>query len=490
MSSSHSRGREDLRELAHEAMLERGPWPDFSAAALHQADSLPAAVSEPSARNEQELLWASIDNDDSRDLDQLSVAVPLGEAACRILVAIADVDARVPRGSPLDAHARHNTTSVYTAARIFPMLPERLSTDLTSLVQDSRRLAVVVDMTVTLAGDVREAGIYRAWVCNKAKLAYSSVAAWLDGRAAPPAPVAAVAGMQEQLAEQDRIAQALRAVRHRRGALTLETIQARAVFDGGTLAGLEREHQNRAQQLIEDFMIAANETTVRWLEGRGFPTLRRVLRTPERWERIVALAHQAGERLPAAPDAAALNAFLVRRRQADPERFPELSLSVIKLLGRGEYALHVPGRDVQGHFGLAVRDYTHSTAPNRRFPDVITQRLVKAALAGEAPPYSLEELAELAGHCTQAEDCAAKVERRIAKSAAAQLLQKRIGERFEAIVTGASPKGTWVRLLALPVEGKVMQGAQGLDVGQRTQVRLVHTDVAHGFIDFAHSAGS
>lgn len=490
MSSSHRSGREDLRQLAHQAMLERGLWPDFSPEAQRQTRELAGAATDSHVRDLTERLWCSIDNDDSRDLDQLSVAEPLADERCRILIAIADVDALVPRGSPIDEHARHNTTSVYTAARIFPMLPERLSTDLTSLVQGERRLAVITDMGVTLAGEVTDLRVYRAVVVNKAKLAYGSVSAWLEGRAAPPPRLAAVAGMDEQLRLQDRVAQALRKVRHARGALTLESLQTHAVFDGETLSSLIPDHKNRAQELIEDFMIAANEATVRWLEQQGLPSIRRVLHTPQRWERIVALAAELGERLPAAPSALALNAFLAQRRERDREAFPDLSLAVIKLLGRGEYTLRMPGAPAEGHFGLAVSDYTHSTAPNRRFPDLLTQRLLKASLAGAPPPYSVAELAALAAHCTEQEDHAAKVERRVSKSAAALLLAGRVGQRFDAIVTGAAPKGTWVRIFAPPVEGKVVRGFEGLDVGQRVRVQLVHTDVARGFIDFAHEEES
>jgi exoribonuclease-2 len=487
MHPSHTKRREDLLGIAREAMRERGLWPDFSPDAQRQAQALGVVPAAPGVSDLSGLPWCSIDNDDSRDLDQLSVAQPLEAGGCRILVAIADVDAQVARGSPIDAHASHNTTSVYTAARIFPMLPERLSTDLTSLGEGERRLAVIVDMVVTAQGEVSSSSIYRAYVLNKAKLAYDSVSAWLNRLPeVPPAWLARVPGLEEQLRMQDRVAQALRSVRHVRGALTLETIQARAVFDGETLSALVPEHKNRAQELIEDFMIAANEAAVRWLESRGCPSIRRVLRTPQRWERIVALAAELGERLPQDPDALALNTFLAGRRQADPARFPELSLSVIKLLGRGEYVLEVPGAPVAGHFGLAVPNYTHSTAPNRRFPDVITQRLLKASLAGEPPPYSREDLSALAAHCTEQENNAAKVERRVGKSAAALLLTPQVGQRFDAIVTGASAKGTWVRIFALPAEGKVVQGFEGLDVGQRVRVKLLHTDVARGFIDFSH----
>jgi exoribonuclease-2 len=466
-------------------MLERGLEPDFSAAAKRETERITRAAADPTVRDMRDLLWASIDNDDSRDLDQLTVSVPDGNGATRILVAVADVDALIVARSAIDEHAQTNTTSVYTAAQVFPMLPEKFSTDLTSLNQDQDRLAVVVDMAVDANGAVAESDIYRAVVRNHAKLAYDGVAAWLDGAAAAPAALASVEGLDAQLRVQDRVAQCLRHVRHERGALELETPQARAVFDGEQLADLHPDEPNRAKELIEDFMIAANGVTARFLARKGFAALRRVLRTPERWDRIVELAQQSGGRLPGSPDAAALNEFLEKRRKADPLRFPDLSLSVVKLLGRGEYMAELPGRKAPAHFGLAVRDYTHSTAPNRRFPDLITQRVLKAALAGDRSPYPDDELVALAAHCTAQEDNATKVERQVQKSAAALLLAPLVGKTFEGIVTGASEKGTWVRILQPMVEGKVVRGFERLDVGDRVVVKLLDTDVQRGFIDFA-----
>jgi exoribonuclease-2 len=480
--------RSDLQRIARRAMLERGLLPEFSAAAMAEVAQLPAASGALPAgvRDLRDLLWASIDNDDSRDLDQLSVAETAG-GATRVLVAIADVDALVARGSALDTHAKTNTTSVYTDARIFPMLPERLSTDLTSLNEGQERLVLVIDMRVEADGVVQDGQLYRAVVLNRAKLAYNSVAAWLEGTAPPPPKVAAVAGLAENLQLQDRVAQALRRQRHEHGALDLETLEPRAVFDGDAVTDLRLERQNRAKQLIEDLMVAANITTARFLETKRSPSVRRVLRAPERWERIVELAASHGGRLPAQPDARALSAFLAERRRADPTRFPDISLAVVKLLGRGEYAVEAPGQGATEHFGLAVHDYAHSTAPNRRFPDLLTHRLVKAALADQPPPYTTGELDALARHCTEAEDAAAKVERTVRKAAAALLMQSRIGETFEGLVTGASAKGTWVRLTRPPVEGRIVHGFQGLDVGDRVDVKLEHTDVERGFIDFALS---
>lgn len=467
-------------------MLQRGLRPDFSSEALAEATALAGAAAEASAsiRDLRGLLWASIDNDDSRDLDQLSVAEPLAGGAVKVLVAIADVDASVRKDSAIDEHARANTTSVYTAAQIFPMLPTRLSTDLTSLGEAAERLAVVVEMTIGGDGAVLASGVYRAAVVNRAKLAYDAVAAWLDGRGPAPAAVTAVPGLDAVLRLQDEVAQRMKLLRARHGALDLETAEARPVFDGGVLTALRPDEKNRAKALIEDFMIAANGVTARFLAEKGFPSFRRVLRVPDRWPRIVELAAALGERLPPDPSALALQELLARRRRSDPSSFADLSLSIVKLLGAGEYAVERPGGEAAGHFGLAVRDYTHSTAPNRRFPDLLTQRLLKAALAGGAPPYGDDALSGLARHCTEQEGNAAKVERQVLKSAAALLLAPRIGASFDALVTGASEKGTWVRIFEPPVEGRVVRGFEHLDVGDRLRVELVHTDVQRGFIDF------
>jgi len=390
----------------------------------------------------------------------------------------------VAPGSALDRHARTNTTSVYTPPRNFPMLPDRLSTDLTSLNPDVDRLAVVAEISVGDDGTCGESTVYRALVHNHAKLAYHAVGAWLEGSGPMPGAVAAVAGLADNLKLQDGVAQRLKAHRHDHGALELETMEVRAEFDGDTVSGLEAEKPNRAKNLIEDFMIAANGTIARFLEARRFPVLRRVVRSPERWQKIVTLASEFGEQLPGDPDAPALNAFLLKRRAADPLRFPDLSLTVIKLLGRGEYLASFPGQAVVGHFGLAVSEYTHSTAPNRRYPDLITQRLVRAALAGRQVPYRNDELDALATECTLKEDGAQKVERMVRKAAAACLLSNRIGQQFDGVVTGASPKGTWVRVFDPPVEGRVERGQEGLDVGDRVRVRLVRTVPERGFIDF------
>jgi len=467
-------------------MLERGLAPDFPAQALAELDAMhgPATRADGATRDLRELPWCSIDNDDSRDLDQLTVAQALPEGAVKILVAIADVDALVRKQSALDGHAQRNTTSVYTPAEIFPMLPEKLSTDLTSLNQDGDRLAIVVELVIGRDGAIRNSDIYEATVRNHAKLTYNSVGAWLENGGPLPAGVSSIAGLDDNLRLQDRVAQQLKDLRHEHGALNLETIEARVVFDGEMLTDLKAEGKNRAKDIIEDFMIASNGASVRFLAAKKFPSLRRVVRTPKRWDRIVALASEHGGTLPKEPDSRALEQFLISARAADPLRFPDLSLSVIKLLGAGEYTVELPGANSSGHFGLAVKDYTHATAPNRRYPDLITQRMLKEAITGRPVPYSNDELSAIATHCTQAEDAAKKVERQVEKSAAAMLLESRIGETFDSIVTGASEKGTWVRLLSVPVEGRLISGFEGADVGHKMRVRLVHTDVEHGYIDF------
>ena len=491
MTPMQGSSKATLQRIAHDAMLSHGLLPEFSPAAIAQSERINAAGVDtgPGVKDLRALPWASIDNDDSRDLDQLSVSAPAPGGAVSILVAIADVDSLVGKDSAIDVHARTNTTSVYTAAEIFPMLPEKLSTDLTSLAEGEERLSIVIEMVVAADGSVTGSDVYRARVVNQAKLAYNATAAWLEGTAPAPARIAAVPGLDEQLRIQDRAAQALRRVRHEHGALRLETIEVHAVFDGAALADLVPDEKNRAKELIEDFMIAANGVTARYLEAKGLPALRRVLRVPKHWDRIVELAAKAGEKLPSTPDAAALDAFLAKRRIADPDRFPDLSLAMVKLLGSGEYEVEVPGTPITGHFGLAVKDYTHSTAPNRRYPDLIAQRLLKAALAARSSPYTVGELNALASHCTEQEDNAAKVERQVAKSAAALLLASRIGAQFDGIVTGVSDKGTWVRISGPAAEGRIVRGFEGLRIGEAVRVQLTHTDVSRGFIDFTAMRG-
>jgi VacB/RNase II family 3'-5' exoribonuclease len=486
------RHRTILLNIAERAMIDRGLLPDFSTQALAELNWIqsPARMNGKPIRDLTELLWVSIDNDDSLDLDQLTVVEAMPGNALKVLVAVAEVDALVKDGSAIDEYARHNTTTVYTPAKIFPMLPEKLSTNLTSLSFNQNRLSIVVEMVIGENGSLQESDIYRALVRNHAKLTYHGVAAWLEGRGPVPESVAAVNGLAENLRLQDQAAQKLKNLRHVHGALSLETIEARPLFDGDEIQDLELEHKNRATEIIEDFMIAANGVTARYLSARKFASIRRVVRTPKRWGRMVEIAREHRFELPVSPDSAALEQFLTREKADDPLRFPDLSLAMIKLMGAGEYVAEPPDQSSAGHFGLAVRDYTHSTAPNRRYSDLITQRLLKAAIQGEPSPYSLVDLEAMAAHCTAMEDAANKVERQVIKSAAALLLEGRIGEQFDAIVTGASEKGTWVRLISLPIEGKLMHGFEGVDVGDRINVQLSSINVDRGFIDFEKAGSS
>lgn len=476
--------RQKLQDIARNVMMEHGLEVDFSPAARAELEGIhtPAVVAE--ARDLRDLLWCSIDNDDSRDLDQLSVAEALPDGTTKVLVAVADVDALVHKNSAIDKHAQKNTTSIYTAAIIFPMLPEKLSTNLTSLNFDEDRVAMIFEMIVDAEGAVTASDIYRATVRNKAKLAYASVAAWLDNTGPMPDPMAAVAGLPENIRLQFAVAEKLREVRHKRGSLDFETIETHPVFEGDELVDLVLEKRNSSKDIIEDFMVAANGVSARFLASKNLPSLRRVVKVPKHWDLIVELAGTYNYRLPEKPDSKALDTFLIQQRDEDPLRFPDLSLNVIKLLGAGEYSVELPGGKTEGHFGLAVKDYSHSTAPNRRYPDILTQRLLKAALAGEKPPYTLEELEELALRCTTCEDAAKKVERQVRKSVEAILLQRRVGEHFKALVTGVNEHGTWVRLLDVPVEGKLMESTQQLTPGQELHVELIDTNVERGFIDF------
>ncbi len=478
--------RSYLRRIARKAMRERGLLPDFSEAELLELNSIhiPDRKTDPHLSDLRHLQWCSIDNCDSRDLDQLTYGETLTKGKTKIMVAIADVASLVRQNSLLDNHARHNTSTVYTAAEIFPMLPEQLSTDLTSLNAHEDRAAIVVEMTVTEDGNVQDYHISKALVRNHAKLSYTQVSRWLEEEIPTPDEISKVPGLEANLKLQDHVAQQMKQLRHERGALEFETIHALPRFENDTIQDLETDQSNRAKDIVADFMIAVNGVVALYLEAKGFPSIRRIVRTPKRWDRIVELALQHGHRLPLEPDPKALNLFLAAQKALDPLRFPDLSISVIKLLGSGEYDVEVPGENSPGHFGLAMKDYTHSTAPNRRYPDLLTHRMLHAALEGKALPYSPEELDALATHCSKTEDVVNKIERQVLKSAAAMLLQSRVGEQFKGIVTGASEKGTWVRLFKLPVEGRVVEGFMGLDVGERLRVELLRTDVQRGFIDF------
>ena len=471
-------------------MLDNGFIPDVPAEVMAEVAAAvePNGATAAGVRDLRELPWSSIDNDDSRDLDQLEIAEKLSDGTVRVRVAIADVDTTVPRDSATDRFASANSTSVYTGVVTYPMLPDRLSTDLTSLGQDDDRASVVIEFVVAADGSIASHDVYMARVRNHAKLAYNDVGAWLDGGAILPASGTEV--IQDQLRLQDSVAQTLRAVRARNGALDLETIEAQSVVRPDNSVDIELVQKTRASRLIEDFMIAANVAMAQFLDEHNSPTIRRIVRSPERWNRIVALAAKLGTRLPDQPDSMALSEFLVARRKADPDHFADLSLAVVKLIGPGEYAAHEPGETDVGHFGLATNDYTHSTAPNRRFADLVTQRLLKAALAGKPSPYTRDELVAIAAHSTEREDAARKVERSVRKSAAAVSMSHRVGDTFDAIVTGVNQNGTFVRLIHPPVEGRVLRGEENLDVGDRIRVRLLSTDPKRGFIDFSAASGN
>jgi exoribonuclease-2 len=486
MEPTHQYRRSDLVRIATDAMKERGLEPEFPRRALQQLDTIhgPGDDSDPHIRDLTALPWCSIDNDDSLDLDQLTACEAMHGDAVKIFVAIADVDMLVKKDSAIDAHAHTNTTSVYTSARVFPMLPERLCTDLTSLNPGQDRIALVTEMVVDADGAVSHSSLQRARVRNHAKLAYDAVAAWIDGEGPLPEAARAVPGMEAQLRTQDAVAQRMRARRREQGALDLETFQPRAVFDGDRVVDIRQQVQNRARQLIEEFMIATNTCTAQFLAHHGGSSLRRVVRSPERWLRIVEVARTYGEALPGQPDSLALEGFLARRRKADPLGFPDLSLVIIKLMGSGEYVVENPHGEPIGHFGLAVRDYMHSTAPNRRYPDLVSLRMVKAMLSGVRSPYGIGELEALAAHCTRQEDAARKVERSLRKSEAALYLQAFVGQTFDAIVTGRTETATWVRIFTPPAEGMLVAGEFNLDVSRKIRVKLVNTNVERGFIDF------
>jgi exoribonuclease-2 len=480
----------DLRSIALRAMTDSGLATDFPTEVLREALSLSDAGVEKhidgSVRDMREVLWSSIDNIESRDLDQVEYVERLPDGRLRLLIGIADVDSFVPKGSAIDRHAFVNTVSVYTPAIIFPMLPEQLSTDKTSLLEGRDRLAIVIELIITGGGVVASKDVYRAVVRNHAKLTYGEVGEWLEGRSSVPAAVANIVGLEEQVRLQLEATERLHALRKENGALELETVKAEPVLAGGEVVGLDIKRHNRAQNIIESFMIAANTSMAEFLQERGVPSLRRVVRTPERWPQIVKLAASYGVTLQSAPDSRSLSDFLARRKAADPEKYAELSLSVLKMLGGGDYRVETPELEQQGHFGLAVHDYTHSTAPNRRYPDLITQRCLKAAIAGAAPSYTGEALEEIADRCNRMEGAARKVERMTEKSAVAVLLSNHRGETFDGIVTGVKERGTFVRLITPPAEGRIVKDEEGLSVGQKVRVRLISVEPERGFIDFAN----
>lgn len=477
----------DLAARARRAMLDAGFHPDFPPEVLAETEQFKQnreSAPKVSMRDLRNLAWSSIDNDTSRDLDQVEFAEKLPDDSIRLLIGIADVDSMVTKGSATDRRASVESTSVYTGVKTFPMLPSELSTDLTSLSEGEHRSALVIELRIAGSGEVNSHDLYPAWILNCAKLAYSSTGAWLEGHGPMPPPVAKPAGMEAQLRLQLEASERLRKIRQRQGTLTFGSVEATPVVEQGEVKDLVVRRHNVAENIIESFMVAANVAMARFLKEKRAFSIRRVVKTPRRWDRIQAIASQFGVKLPDTPNPLPLCEFLEQRKAADPVHFPDLSLSIVKLLGPGEYAAESPGTEGEGHFGLAVHDYTHSTAPNRRYADLVTQRLLKAAAGNAATPYSQAELNQIATHCTEREDAARKVERLMRKVVAANLLSKRIGETFDAIVTGAAPKGTFVRLLKFPAEGRVMRNAHGIDVGDKVQVRLISVEVDKGFIDF------
>ena len=478
----------NLVAAAHTAMIEHGFQPDFPAGTEAEIAEIKTQISPAVAdgvADLRNLLWSSIDNDTSKDLDQIEWAEQLPDGRIRILVGVADVDARVKRGTVIDAHAEFETTSVYTGVTVFPMLPTELSEGISSLNESEDRAAVVIEFTLDPGGCTSGGKAYRALVRNRAQLAYPSVGSWLEGKSGPPAKVAANAELAAQLKLQDKAAQQLVGCRFQHGALDLETIETRPVTLADQVVDIARLEKNRATSLIEEFMVAANGVIARTFESAGVASIRRIVRTPKRWDRMVELASAKGYTLPAEPDSKALNNLLLAEKQKDPDHFPDLSLAVVKLMGPGEYVLVRPNEPSPGHFGLAVQDYTHSTAPNRRFPDVVTQRLLKALFCHSPQPYSSDQLNAIAQRCTQMEDAARKVEREMQKRIAAVVLHPHIGQSYPAIVTGVNNYGIFVRTLAPHVDGKLVSGGKGLDVGDRVTVKLVATDPQRGFIDFA-----
>lgn len=476
----------DLKARAHQAMLDAGFTPDFPPDVSRETQNLkPAAPANGAIRDLRSLPWSSIDNDTSKDLDQVEYAEKLPDGTVRLLVGIADVDGSVPKGSATDHYSSGEATSVYTGVSTFPMLPNELSTDLTSLRDAQDRLSIVIELRVLDSGEVKSHEVYPAWLHNRAKLAYSSTGAWLEGRGPIPPAIAAVPGMEAQLRLQLELSNRLRGLRKLHGALIFGSIEATPVLQDGEVKDLTVHRHTVAEDIIESFMVSANVAMAQHLREKGALCIRRVVRIPKHWDGIQVIAAKFGVKLPGTPDPRSLSQFLEQRQAADPAHFPDLSLSIVKLLGPGEYIVETPGAEHEGHFGLAAQDYTHSTAPNRRYADLVTQRLLKATCAGGQAAYSESELSAIATHCTEREDAAKKVERLMRKVCAASLLGGRIGEVFEGLITGASPKGTYVRLLKMPAEGKVVHGAQGLNVGDSARVRLVAVDANKGFIDFA-----
>jgi VacB/RNase II family 3'-5' exoribonuclease len=478
----------DLRDMAYKVMITHGFKPDLSAEAqleLHAIENNGKLEVSDKVRDLRHVLWSSIDNSDSKDLDQIEYAERMNDGSedIRLLVGIADVDCFVPKDSAIDQHARDNCSSVYTGVIVFPMLPELLSNDRTSLLQDVDRQAVIVDMVIGTGGETKTYDIYLALVRNQAKLVYDVVADWLDNGTHMPI-LDEVPGLAEQLHLQNELCRRIQGRNQQKGAISVQTLEARPVAVDGQVVALELTHQSVARDMIQSMMVSANSSLAKTVKAKNAPMIQRVVKKPVRWNRLIQLAATFGFELPAEPDAPSLAKFINERKAADPEHFVDLSLAVVKLLGPGQYVVQEPGQVSEGHFGLAVHDYTHATAPNRRFADLVTQRVTKALALGNPLPYTVEELKEIASRCEEREEAERKVERTMRKAAAATLLSSHIGEEYDAIVTGIASKGTFARLLEPPAEGRVVANEQGLDVGDKIRVRLTATEPALGFIDF------
>jgi len=478
----------DLRKISEETMVENGFQTDFPSEIFDELNILKnkSLSEDASIKDLRHLLWSSIDNASSQDLDQIEYAEELPNGDIRLLIAIADVDEYVKKDSAIDEFAKKQTVSVYTETKMLPMLPREISEDLTSLLPDVVRLAIVIEMVITENGDVVEHSVYRALTHNFAKMTYGEVGAWLDEHGNQPSEFTKIEGLREQILLQQKAAVRLIDFRQKRGSLEFESIESVPVFDGGQAKDLNIVTTNSARKIIENFMVAANVEMAEFLEAKNLTSVRRIVKTPARWERIREIARKYGVNLPDEPDSNALAEFLKGRKLADPEQFPDLSLSIVKLIGAGEYVVQKPDTIADGHFGLAVRDYTHSTAPNRRYPDLIVQRMVKAALNGEKPPYTDDELAEIVQKCNERESAARKVERKMRKVIAASVMQSRIGETFDAIVTGITPSGAFARILRPPVDGRIVRDEEGLQVGEKIRVKLLATNIHNGYIDFAY----
>lgn len=476
----------DLITFAKEAMWARDFLTEFPIDIQNELAKIGPKLelsTNPEIRDMRDKLWFSIDNDDSRDLDQITY-IEVIDGGFKAYVAIADVSSTVKKGSFINEHAEHNTTSVYTPTIIFPMLPEKLSTDLTSLNENEDRSAFVTEMVINDQGVMQDYKIYKAYVRNHAKLAYNAVGYWLEQGVNPPELIEKNKELEFQVRQHDILAQKIKNYRQSLGSLSLETIEPHAIIQNRIIVDIVEEKKNRAKEIIENFMISTNTASIKFLHAHGFPAFKRIVRVPKRWDKIVEIAGKLGDSLPPEPDSKALENFLIRQKQSDPVRFPDLSLSVVKLLGRGEYVVEYPGEDQPGHFGLALRNYSHSTAPNRRYPDLITQRMIRAVLEGKECPYKKTEINKLAEHCSLKEADADRVTRQTQKSAAAILLANKLNQIFEGIITGSKAEGTWVRVFTPPVEGKVVKNFQNVDVGDHVKVKLIAVDVKKGFIDF------